>query len=175
MLISERYREMNTQMHEESALYGSSGKKWSPTIRQLKQQHGLETVLDYGCGKGVLSKNVDGVTNYDPCIPKYNLTPTPHDLVVCTDVLEHVEPASLTPVLSHISELALQQVFLTVATRPAKKVLADGRNAHLIIRSPGWWVDTLSLFFYVNQINTYEKEGGDLIIFAEPRSKYDPV
>ena len=29
--------------------------------------------------------------------------------------------------------------FFAISTRPAKKTLPDGRNAHLTVQSPDWW------------------------------------
>ena len=30
--------------------------------------------------------------------------------------------------------------FIVLSTREAKKTLSDGRNAHLIVKSPIWWI-----------------------------------
>jgi hypothetical protein len=61
-------------------------------------------------------------------------------MVVCTDVLEHIEPEHLDAVLRHVCSLAKKAVFLQIATRPAKKCLPDGRNAHLTVQSAEWWL-----------------------------------
>jgi len=34
--------------------------------------------------------------------------------------------------------------FLVIATRPAAKKLADGRNAHLIVEPASWWLPRLT-------------------------------
>jgi hypothetical protein len=62
------------------------------------------------------------------------------DLVVCTDVLEHVEPELLDTVLRHLRSLARKAVFVVIATRPSNKTLSDGRNAHLIVETAEWWI-----------------------------------
>ena len=36
-----------------------------------------------------------------------------------------------------------KNAFLIIATSPAKKFLPDGRNAHLIVETPGWWKDKI--------------------------------
>ena len=64
-------------------------------------------------------------------------------MVACTDVLEHIEPDCLDHVLDHLCELAENVAFLVVATAPAQKTLADGRNAHLIVESARWWLPKL--------------------------------
>ena len=48
------------------------------------------------------------------------------------ELMEHIEPECLEEVLDNLQWLSLKAVFLVIATRPAKKMLADGRNAHLI-------------------------------------------
>jgi 2-polyprenyl-3-methyl-5-hydroxy-6-metoxy-1,4-benzoquinol methylase len=83
------------------------------------------------------------VREYDPAIAGKEASPAPADLVVCTDVLEHVEPELLDHVLDHLQGLARRLLFLVVATRSAKKTLEDGRNAHLIVEPDAWWRDTL--------------------------------
>jgi hypothetical protein len=60
-------------------------------------------------------------------------------LVVCNDVLEHVEPERLAAVLQHLRDLTWRGGYFTVATRESNKWLSDGRNAHLIIESVAWW------------------------------------
>lgn len=80
------------------------------------------------------------VRNYDPGIPADAGMPEPADLVVCTDVLEHIEPDHLDEVLAHIFGLARRKVILSWALTKAKRVLPDGRNAHLIIEPAKWWV-----------------------------------
>jgi S-adenosylmethionine:diacylglycerol 3-amino-3-carboxypropyl transferase len=65
--------------------------------------------------------------------------PEPHDIVVCTDVLEHIEPDCLDDVLADIRRCTKKAALLVVATRPAMKTLSDGRNAHLIQEDFKWW------------------------------------
>lgn len=104
---------------------------------ELRASYGA--VLDYGCGKGTLSR----VTGYDPAIVGKDGLPEPHPVVVCLDVLEHVEPELMVSVLDHLQALAQEVVFIVIATGPAQKVLPDGRNAHLIQESAGWWYGRL--------------------------------
>jgi hypothetical protein len=121
---------------------------------------GLTDVLDYGCGKG----NLGIGRKYDPAIPEYAKDPDPADLVVCTDVLEHIEPECLEDVLKHIQSKCRKKAFFVISTRPAKKILPDGRNAHLIIQPSGWWVSTLSRYFSIE--STSQKKPDELIVIA---------
>jgi 2-polyprenyl-3-methyl-5-hydroxy-6-metoxy-1,4-benzoquinol methylase len=70
--------------------------------------------------------------------------PKPCDLVVCTDVLEHVEEDKIDSVLDHIFRLSAKSTYLVISTKPAKTILPDGRNAHLIIRPLDWWMKKIT-------------------------------
>lgn len=149
-MISEEYRRLNAALHNENAEYGSySGRKYADFVLEAMRRTGSRTVLDYGCGKGTL-KEVLGpiVSNYDPAIPEWSAEPEQADLVVCTDVLEHVEPEFLDSVIKHIRGLAKRAVFFVVSCRPAHKTLPDGRNAHLTVESADWWIKKLSSKFH---------------------------
>ena len=62
-----------------------------------------------------------------------------YDLVFSNDVLEHIEPEYVTNVLQHINALADKFIWLRIDTNPARKVLQDGRNAHISLNSSDWW------------------------------------
>lgn len=150
-MISDEYRRLNEELHKESAEYGSgSGKKYAGFILEAMRRTGSRTVLDYGCGKGTLRKALGPmVSNYDPAVPQWSGRPSEADLVVCTDVLEHVEPEHLEDVLKDIRRLARKAVFLVISCRPATKTLPDGRNAHLTVEKQAWWAEKLSNDFKV--------------------------
>lgn len=145
MLISDAYREQNKRLHETRADYGTSGQKWSPTVARLIELAGTDCALDYGAGKETLAAALPHyrITGYDPAIPGLDAAPEKHLVVVCGDVLEHIEPECLIDVLDDLQRLTLRFVFLVVATRPAKKFLPDGRNAHLIQQPIDWWLPQL--------------------------------
>ena len=129
-LISPEYRKMNRFLHENLRSYGRGGHRWASKVPSE-----WEDILDYGCGKGTLRKAlVRPIAEYDPAIPGKDGEPDKHDYVVCTDVLEHIEPEYLTDVLRHIASTIGISGLLVVATRPANKALPDGRNAHLLVR-----------------------------------------
>jgi hypothetical protein len=142
MMISPEYREMNAALHASNAAYGTSGHKWATDVSDLVKAAGLESVLDYGCGKDTLKEALGPRSfefrSWDPAF--HDHVPQPADLVVCTDVLEHIEPDCLSDVLDDLRRCTLKFAFLVIATRPAKKTLADGRNAHLLVRSAKWWL-----------------------------------
>ncbi|MDQ3079567.1 MAG: class I SAM-dependent methyltransferase [Pseudomonadota bacterium] len=120
---------MNSDLHAGGS-YGRNGDRWAARVQELIDAYEAQSVLDYGCGQGALARAIgERVKEYDPAIPDKADAPAPADLVVCTDVLEHVELDCLSEVLDHLRQLSRKACFVVIATRPAKKVLADGRNA----------------------------------------------
>lgn len=140
-MISDDYRRLNAALHESNSGYGTSGQKYAGDVRGLVKEYGLATILDFGCGKGTLKHQLPGfdVREYDPAIPGKDAPPEMADLVTCTDVMEHIEPEHLDAVLGELKRLSKKLVYLVIATVPATKTLADGRNAHLIVQSSAWW------------------------------------
>ena len=146
MLITDEYAALNRQLHETNESYGVGGHKWAEQVRQFSEIFKARSILDYGAGKRTLEYALTDlpVRSYDPAVPEIaDGTLFAADLVVCTDVLEHVEPELLDNVLDDLRALALRGVFLVVATRPAVKFLADGRNAHLIQKPAEWWLEKI--------------------------------
>ena len=134
--ISKEYAAMNKQLHEQNPNYGISGAKRASTILKLSESMETKSILDYGCGKGLLAKSLPfPIWEYDPAIPGKDSPPRPADLVVCTDVLEHVEPELLDNVLQDIARCTVKTAYLIVATFPAQKTLPDG-SRELIYTMP---------------------------------------
>ena len=156
-LISDGYASLNAEMHRDALLYGTSGYKWSKLVRLLRVLVSAATFLDYGCGKQTLAQSVPElkITPYDPAIPGLDILPTPHDVVACTDVLEHIEPEKLANVLQHIAGLTKKVAFFAVSTRQAKRVMPDGRNAHLNVQTSKRWLKLLARDFNVVYFHDY--------------------
>jgi hypothetical protein len=154
LLLSEDYREQNRYLHESSAVYGTSGHKWSAQILSvIETDGGYASILDFGCGKGTLATSLAesgiAVAEYDPAIPGKDTPPEPAELVICGDVLEHVERDCLDAVLAELKRLAKRKLIVVIDTNPADKTLPDGRNAHLIIENAAWWGARLARDFDV--------------------------
>lgn len=145
-LISPKYAAMQRILHADPEGYGERGDKWAGIVLQLAIEYEAGSILDYGCGAGSLAKalrsqplNGMRIAEYDPAIPGKDGLPAFADLVVCTDVLEHVEKELFPAVLQHLKMLARKALWVVVATQESNKRLADGRNAHLIVKPAWWW------------------------------------
>jgi 2-polyprenyl-3-methyl-5-hydroxy-6-metoxy-1,4-benzoquinol methylase len=160
-MISQEYREMNATLHAQKPTYGASGHRWAKEV----QTYGTTDVLDYGCGKGTLAAALPfKIREYDPAVPAKAEPPEPADLVVCTDVLEHIEPDHLDAVLDDLRRVTRKDALLVVATRPAKKTLPDGRNAHLIIEDIAWWIHKIGSRWNINEASTDTSQAGEFLI-----------
>ena len=169
-LISAEYRSLNIQLHQQNIAYGVGGGKHADTVLKMMESTKLRSVLDYGCGKGYLGKALAKhglpIWEYDPAIPGKDESPRAADLVVCTDVLEHIEPDRLPWVLDDLRRCVRQVGFLVVHTGAAKKTLPDGRNTHLIQQGEAWWRKTLGKFFHVAKV---AHAGKELYIVVTPK------
>jgi hypothetical protein len=174
-LISASYRQLNEQMHREHLVYGLGGNHHVDMVLKLVKILANETdglpvsVLDYGAGKGTLAKALPfPIAEYDPAITGKTESPKPADLVVCTDVLEHVEPEHLIFVLDDLRRCTRRLGYFTIHTGPAMKTLPDGRNTHLIQKSLQWWKKKLDKFFTVGRI---VQKGPELFVIVAPMKK----
>jgi hypothetical protein len=166
-MISEDYKEQNRQLHANRMDYGKYGSRWAEALFALCVQLKSQEVLDYGCGKAELNLHLPfGVTNYDPALPKYEEPPEPHDIVACTDVMEHVEPEFTDAVLDDLQRLTKKVCFLNIATREAKKTLPDGRNAHLVVQPAAWWISKIEPRFKILEMSSNE---GEITALLEPK------
>jgi hypothetical protein len=148
--ISQDYVTLNKQLHEQNWDYGGHGDKYAKIVLKLAESQKLKSILDYGCGKGSLAAALNfPIWEYDPCVPGKEAAPRPAEFVVCTDVLEHIEPDNLGATLEDLKRVTLATAFFSIHTGPAKKVLPDGRNAHLIQQGMDWWKAELSKYFEI--------------------------
>ena len=158
-LISEEYRKMQQQLHE-NPNYGVASVQYAPLVAQVIAAVGAEELLDYGAGKGRLGITLKEhmqrpllIHHYDPAIPEWSAPPEPCGFVACIDVLEHIEPALLDNVLDDLQRVTAGIGVFTVHTKPAVKVMPDGRNAHLIQQPPAWWLPRLLDRFELETFN----------------------
>jgi hypothetical protein len=139
--------------HSTDASYGATGHKTLPWI--LPHLAGLRpsSLIDYGCGKGILGPllgqrlGVTEVGRYDPAVPAFSVRPARRfDVLVNVDVLEHIPEDELDPVLADMAAIADHAV-LVIDTAPARTLLSDGRNAHVTLHDADWWQAKLAPHF----------------------------
>lgn len=146
-IITDYFLKMNQELHKDKT-FGFVGHEHAGEISilvgQVAKKYGEVSVLDYGCGTGSLQKifpNIVGVTfhQFDPCIEEYSNSPKPVDIVICTDVLEHIEPECLENVLNDLQRLTKKTAYISICLTEAVKTYPDGRNCHLSILPHDIW------------------------------------
>lgn len=150
MITREEYIEQYRQQHK-TKLYGHTGKKFAGHIQSLINIAGPSTILDYGCGQCRMGEhlNLKGATidYYDPAIEEISDHPVDvYDLVINTDVLEHIPEEDVKDVLQDIRCLS-GLVFFNISTRPACTILPNGDNAHCTVKEAEWWDEQLAYFY----------------------------
>ena len=146
---------------EEGKFKGISLVPLVPTLMSLVKENNCKTLLDYGCGKAIpydkdrckevdlrhpIQKlcNLKSFDLYDPAYEKYATLPNKkYDIVVCTDVLEHIAEQDIDYVLTEILSHSKKIVFLNISCQPALKHFKEGKfkgkNVHISVFDPSWW------------------------------------
>jgi len=175
-LISKSYLALNAELHNRKKKYGGKGDDWTQRVLEYIAEAGSTSYLDYGCGKGNLLAAIREARPDLPCQGYDPVTapemPERAEFVTCNDVLEHVEPELLDNVLAHIADRMGHMGLLVISQRKANKTLADGRNAHLIIKPTPWWMERLSKHFaYVSEVPPIKptRVGVELAVLVKPK------
>lgn len=191
---TDEYAAMQRQMHEAGnyGLWGDLdiefvGRAIVPVYQNIRRP---VTVLDYGAGSGVLGDELEklfklvSVTRYDPFAPRWRdgAEPGIHDIVNCSDVMEHVEPQCIENTLKYIADRTRYVATFCIGIEEADKLLPNGDNAHISLRSPQWWARKLQKYFVVveaigNDIEckfTCQKENAKELMEAEAQQNYTP-
>lgn len=154
MTISTEYREILKEIHAKEE-WGYASQNELPRILEIIKKYQIKNVLDYGAGKQFLAKNLPinfpnlTVESFEPGIDNLNVIPKPAELVCCIDVLEHIEPEFIDQVLDELKRVTQRIGYFTVATKPAKRILPNGKNAHLIVQPIEWWYDRIAENFLI--------------------------
>lgn len=143
------YREMAAGGDQ---FHGLSILQHAKQIGQLIRQYDVKTVLDYGSGRGDAYRSPHklhhewglkrkSITLYDPAFPQYESLPVkPRDMVVCSDVLEHVPEADVPAFIGDLYGLARKVIWASVCCRPAKKTFPNTDiNLHVCVHPIEWW------------------------------------
>lgn len=146
------------------AYHGGSTREFAKIIKKIIQKNKIESMLDYGCGKGFFYDNsfylkeekIESLKKlwkikidlYDPCYEKYsNLSlKNTYDLLICIDVLEHIPREDINWVLDKIFSISKKYIFLNVACYYANALLPDGSNAHINVNDKEWWFNKILEF-----------------------------
>lgn len=138
-----------------------------PLIDQLiseVEKRGSATILDYGCGEAlhwhqktlhnrtknlteVLGDKLRGFYRYDPSYTLYDRKPTGlYDIVVCTDVLEHVPDHEVENLIKTIDSYLVPGgiAMYAISTIPSRNVFLDGTNMHINLKSKEEWYTLIS-------------------------------
>lgn len=114
-------------------------------LESFIQQISPGSILDYGCGVGRLISTLKikfpkiEIDGYDPGNPSFDeYKKQKYDLIISTDVLEHIEPDYIDQTLEFLNQKSIYFYHL-IALQPSRMILPDGRNAHLILKSAAWW------------------------------------
>jgi len=167
-LISQEYKELNMKLHNSDPKYGTTGRYCVGAVLKLSEILKTTSILDYGSGKGLLAKGLPfPIWEFDPAIPGKDMPPRPADLVVCTDVLEHIEPDKLMYVLADIHYCMKKRGFFVINIGPAIKKYSNGRNTHLIQKDKEWWEKKLKKFFIIEEISMDDKNT-ELHVLVKP-------
>lgn len=158
--ITKEYLEAEyRRLHKGKKFNGGSLLQYLPELKDLIVQNNYQTVLDYGCGKAVVHnqyKLTDSVTLYDPYYEPYSQKPYGlYDLVICTDVLEHVLEEDVESVLAELHLYTKQLLFLAISTKKAKKTFGNGMNVHITVKPKEWWEDKIKKYSNIKIIRHY--------------------
>ncbi len=154
-LASPYYRDQLGEAHTVKK-WGTGGYSHVPMAAKFARELEASSILDYGSGRGTFKTEwrkqglPGGVIEFDPGFPDKAVIPKPADMVVCTDVLEHVEPEKLDAVLTHIFRIGRKGAYLVIATKASNKVLPDGRNSHLIQKGLDYWQSKIETLGYTD-------------------------
>jgi len=157
------------ELHKDSKYFnGICLRSHIHTISNVIFNEGAKSLLDYGCGKGILYDEekcktmpinekkqalnkplqsiwkLDYFSLYDPAYPKHSKLPKgKYDAVICTDVIEHIDEKDVDWILDEIFSYGRKFVLLTIACYKALKTFKDGRNVHVNVKTPEYWTDKL--------------------------------
>ena len=153
MSISNEYVEQYKLMHKsnDGMFPGQQTMFVKDYVSRMIELYGCKTILDYGCGKGYQYTRFNvhaewncSVTLFDIGVDELSNKPSNSvDFVLSTDVLEHCETDFIPEILKELNDYADKCVLVSISTRPAKKTLPDGRNAHLTVKEPDWWISQI--------------------------------
>ena len=146
------YIEQYKELYKIKPNYGKTSIKFLDTINTIIRQYGIESILDYGCGRSILldelsKKNKISVSKYDPAIEEYSLLPSANcDFIICTDVLQHIPIHDLDNTMKEIRNYNCD-CFFHVRSSEYKTKLPNGQNANCTVKNKEWWQAFLEKYY----------------------------
>jgi trans-aconitate methyltransferase len=180
-MINQEYQNQIQELHSQGKF--NNGAKQFDIVDPFIKQYNPENLIDFGCGKGALIHTIKqhyptiDVFGYDPGNPEFSTMPTrTFDAIISTDAIEHIEPEHLASSLNAMSDKMQRCGFFRIACHPAKKLLPDGRNCHLIVQEPTWWreqiLEHMSVDIVWERIVPFDRRDKNPLLYG---SKYDLI
>lgn len=137
--VYDRALDLTREHHRKSKTFsGRFVERYLDDIERIVADFQCETMLDYGCGKGIQYREPirDGLpldrylgvtaTLYDPGWPEYALEPTgKFDLTICTQALGAIPVTDSPAVIAKMIRLTRKVVFIGERLTPVKKRIHD--------------------------------------------------
>lgn len=192
MLISEDYQsKLQAHVATKNPGWGNGGYMHCDGVRELAKRliaEGLLEkpsnknpiwVLDYGAGNGTFKSKLLGqklqpfpmtVVEYDPARPeKCKMPEGQYDIVVNTDVLEHVEEDCLDDVLDSIRSKTKHAAYIAIALFKAAEVIKGVGGAHINLKPVEEWLPRLEKYFDVKELKFVKRGETPRVIHYECR------
>ena len=159
MIITPYYEEQIKTLHAQR--YARNHKWGSTSARNfgdevckfINGKNHIKSCLDFGSGQGSMGKYLEenllpkrwkelDYVEYDPGVPGKDTLPNrDFELIISSDVLEHVEPAMIEETIKWMQDHCTRFLYHHIACDPAGIKLPDGRNVHLITEDLHWWME----------------------------------
>jgi SAM-dependent methyltransferase len=159
MSYSESYEKTLRELHQSKAFGTKSG--IPQEVIDCIEKYQVKSFLDFGCGKGYFLQSLKEkypdieMFGFDPANDDFQTLPDTVDMIYSSDVFEHIEPEKLKETVLDLQSRCSKVMYHLIACHPAKRVMNDGRNAHLIIQPPDWWRKLLTVDLHLNIVQEH--------------------
>ena len=167
--------EQYKKLYSQNRRYGRSGVRYLDVILPWIKHLEPESILDYGCGYSELLDRIKSrykvsIFKYDPAISKYSKMPSEHvDMVICTDVLEHLYRNDIYKTISFIKKISECAIF-SISCRLAYIKLPDGTNCHKTVKPKSWWMNRLKKYYNKITVISENMMENDITVVCENKT-----